>query len=95
MESSDLPSYVKSGTILMCRCAGKPFFLGRILAVSFTLLQPMYYHYIVLCFDLLLESHRSWMMVGNGSVVWKPQLPQIYVFLNSILSVFYQCLWYH
>jgi len=35
MESfSSLPSYVKTGTVLMCRCSGKPFFVGRILIVS-------------------------------------------------------------
>ena len=34
MDSFDLPLYVKCGTVLMCRCVGKPFFVGRILTVS-------------------------------------------------------------
>jgi len=44
MYSSDMPSYVKTGTVLMCRCVKKPFFLGRILAVSFAFSSLMHCH---------------------------------------------------
>ena len=42
MDTTDLPSYIKTGVLLMCRCAKKPFFVGRILIVSVIFLSQDY-----------------------------------------------------
>jgi len=38
MDTTDLPSYIRTGVLLMCRCTKQPFFVARILVVSITFL---------------------------------------------------------
>jgi len=54
MDIEDLPSYVKTGVLLMCRCARKPFFVARILVVSVSYLVKIFlYSFVcsIYCFD--------------------------------------------